>query len=114
MLTCGYIMVAIGEILYSMKPSTFICIAQEWVVVIGYTMAYMPLLLKINAIHTLMKHAQRCRRVKVSRKSLYSSVGVSILFAVLVLIIWTLHTPPAVKTEYEWKGDGTYVTQKVC
>ena len=74
MLLIGLLMVSIGSIMLATKPTNGSCIAQVWLVTLGYTLELAPLIVKIGAINKLMRAASKMKRIKIEHKQLYSSV----------------------------------------
>lgn len=102
LLLVGSILVAIGGILHGLQvPSDATCIAQSWLIGLGYTFELVPLLVKVAAINRLMQAAQRMRRVELKRSTLYGGVVLISLLVTIFLICWTTLDPPQKRAEYE-------------
>ena len=99
LLSLGFFLVCIGSIIYPLFPSAGTCVAKWWFVVIGFTFALVPLLLKITAINKLMNDAKKMRRTKVSKEIVYKKVAVVVFLVVIYLSVWTGVDPPVPKTE---------------
>lgn len=59
------------------------------------------MIVKLAAINRLMSAANRYRRVKLPRKTLYRAVALICVVVVVYLIIWSTVDPPGKKEEYE-------------
>jgi 7 transmembrane sweet-taste receptor of 3 GCPR len=96
----GLLLVAIGSILVGLQPSNKTCVTIIWFINIGYTLEFVPLIVKVAAVNKLVGSGRRFRRVVLSRKSLFSAVfGISSLVFV-VLMIWTIIDPPTRNNNY--------------
>ena len=50
LLLLGLFLVCIGSILYAIEPSTGICNARQWFVVVGYSFELVPLIVKVSSM----------------------------------------------------------------
>ena len=90
----GYLLVSVGAILLGMLPNDAICVAREWFVLVGYTLALAPLAVKVTAIYRLVRQAQSMRRCAISQKNLILSISLLVSIALVFLTIWTVLDPP--------------------
>lgn len=47
----GLLMVALAAVLMTLKPNNGICVLNEWLITLGYTLAIVPLIVKVTAIN---------------------------------------------------------------
>lgn len=97
--SAGFFLVDIGASLYGAVPSTGSCVARFWFVVIGYTLVFVPLLIKISAINKLMNDSKKMRRTSVSKSQVYKIVGTIVLVVIIYLSVWTGIDAPAPESE---------------
>ena len=90
LLSLGFFFVGVGASIYGAVPSTGSCVARIWFVTIGFTLVYVPLLMKIFAINKLMNDSKNCRVTKVSKEKVYKVSGAVVGIIVLYLTIWTV------------------------
>jgi hypothetical protein len=95
----GFFLVEIGASLYGAVPSAGSCVARWWFVVTGYTLVFVPLLIKISAINKLMKDSMKCRKTNVSKAQVYKIVGAIVFVVMIYLSIWTGIDAPTPQSE---------------
>jgi 7 transmembrane sweet-taste receptor of 3 GCPR len=100
LLLTGLGLVAVGSFTMSLSVSTGSCIASTWLVNLGYTVALVPLLVKISAINRLNSAARSFRRVVLPRKQLFRTVLIICAIDVVYLTIWTAVDTPLRQAEY--------------
>jgi 7 transmembrane sweet-taste receptor of 3 GCPR len=96
----GLLLVAIGSVLVGMKPSDGTCVTIIWFINIGYTLQFVPLIVKVAAVNKLVGSGRRYRRVVLSRKSLFTAVFGICSLVFIVLLIWTIIDPPHRNNSY--------------
>ena len=107
LLLTGAFMVAIGALLVSSAPVNAKCVAEVWLINIGYTLVLVPLIVKIAAINKLLNAARKMRRIVLPRVALFGAVATICLFVIVFLIIWTVLDPPQKLPEYELTDEMT-------
>ena len=100
LLLAGLLLVAVGSILVGLKPSNATCITIIWFINFGYTLEFVPLIVKVAAVNKLIGSARRFRRVVLSRRSLFSAVLAISAIVFIFLLIWTIYDPPTRNKEY--------------
>lgn len=111
LITLGHAFIAISGITYSVSvPSDAVCTTTQWFMRLGYTLALVPLLIKVSAVNKLTRSGMACRRVEIDpnrfKKILIATVSSDLVF----LILWTsIDMPKQVPTyEMDIRGeDGT-------
>jgi len=88
-LLLGLFFVSIGAILKALEPKNATCMAQQWFIMLGYTLELTPLIVKVAAIHRMMQAAKRMRRVTLNRQQLYGTLLILALLAAVYLAVWT-------------------------
>ena len=96
----GLLLVAIGSILVGLQPTNATCITVIWFINFGYTLEFVPLIVKVAAVNKLIGSARRFRRVVLSRRSLFSAVIAISFIVFMFLIVWTIYDPPTTNKEY--------------
>ena len=92
LIVSGIFLVSTAALLMSFPPSAGSCALVPWLVNMGYAMEFVPLIVKISAIHSLMMQVKKMSRkpVQITRKKLFGAVfGLSSL-VVLYLILWSV------------------------
>jgi len=94
MVLSGIFLLSVAAVLYSRPPNTkFICVAREWLVLIGYSLELIPMVVKVAVINKIFQASEKLNVVKIERSSLYKLVGGCVLLACTYLTIWTLIDP---------------------
>jgi hypothetical protein len=105
MVLLGLLLVACGSIFFAMEPQNPTCVAQVWLMTLGYTLVLVPLLVKVAAINRLMNATRRMRRVRISMRTLFCTVASLVLIVVIFLACWTALDPPQ-------REEGRYLVQE--
>lgn len=88
LLLVGLLMVSTGSFLLPLQELLMlktghcsgICTASMWMIIVGFTLVFVPLLVRVSAIIKLVRAARKLRRVKVDKRQLIAkSLGVSAL-----------------------------------
>ena len=103
----GFFLICIGGLLYGLVPSAGTCAARWWFVVVGFTVALVPLLIKIAAINKLMNDAKKMRRTNVSKELVYKVSAVLVLLVVIYLSVWTAIDPPLPESTLVLRDEGS-------
>jgi len=90
----GFLLVIIGGVMYAVEPTDGTCIARNWLTNIGFSTVLSVVMVKMSTINRIMQKSKKCKRVKVSRKAMFGSVGVLVLIDAIILLVWTLVSPP--------------------
>jgi hypothetical protein len=85
----GLLLVSISAINTALPPNNTSCIASVWLLNVGYTFELVPLIVKIAAINKLMQAAKKMKRIRLSKRYLYSVVALLACLVIAYLIIWT-------------------------
>jgi len=86
LLLVGLTLVSVGSLLMSFPASDFLCSASIWLTNLGYTLELVPLIVKMAAIHRIMRAAKRLRHIVVNRRTLAGAV-VGLCFVMLTFLI---------------------------
>jgi hypothetical protein len=90
----GFFLIIIGSILKTLKPTDSICVAQSWLVNLGYTIELVPLLVKVAAINKILTSAKKMKRVKITKEGMMLNVGFVLIPVLIYLVVWTVVDPP--------------------
>lgn len=75
-------------------PTDDYCIAREWLTNLGFSTVLSAVLVKMSTINRIMQKSKKCKRVKVSRKSMFLSLSILVVIELVALLTWTLVSPP--------------------
>jgi hypothetical protein len=89
----GILLFAVGGIAYGLVPTMGVCIAQSWLLTLGFTLSIVPLLVKVAAINKINQGAKKLKRIKLTRKQLFGEVAVVVALVLVYLIVWTTVDP---------------------
>jgi len=101
LLLFGLLAIAIGAILVAIPPTDASCVASIWFINLGYTLALVPIIVKVAAINRLMNASKKMRRVQIQKKFLGGVVFSILGLVTVVLSLWTGLDPRKEKTEYQ-------------
>ena len=87
-------MISISAIAIASKSSLVACVVLEWGVLLGYTMALCPILIKVQAINKLARYAKRFRRLEIDGNKLKLYPLFVLLPIMLYLTIWVIVDMP--------------------
>jgi len=90
----GFLFTGASAIMIAIEPSTATCTTQQWLVTLGYTLSYVPLLVKVAAINKIQQQAKRMKRLIIQRSQLFGIVGAALGFVTIYLIVWTIVDTP--------------------
>eukprot|EP00980_Cylindrotheca_fusiformis_P013491 scaffold3448_cov92-Cylindrotheca_fusiformis.AAC.1 len=111
----GFLLVAIGSILYVVQPNRSVCLSQFWLVTLGFTMGMVPLIIKVDALNQLMRASRHMRRVVIKPAALYAKIAALLLLVTIYLIVWSVVDPPQPTTRHILSEDrNTVYTQVGC
>ena len=100
LLLTGLTLVSMGSLLMIFRASDPLCIAFMWLTNLGYTLELAPLIVKMAAIHRIMRASKRLRHVVVNRRALVGSVLLLCAVTLSLLMSMTLMDPPKLSPEY--------------
>eukprot|EP00536_Pseudo-nitzschia_multiseries_P017626 jgi/Psemu1/293132/fgenesh1_pg.1686_\ len=89
----GNFLLSICAILLCAVPSSKICMAIEWLSLLGITLALLPVLIKVAAINHIIDQAKKLKRVKTTKEHLFLVIGIVTLVQIVYLTIWTFLNP---------------------
>ena len=72
---------------------------------LGYTLALVPILIKVSAINKLTRDGMGCRRVEINPNRFNKILAVTISILLLFLIIWTSIDMPRRTKQYEMNNE---------
>jgi len=98
-LLLGLLMLSIGAIITSLKPSNAVCLSRSWLVILGFTMEIVPLIIKVGAINKVHLAAKRMKRVALEERKLFLEVFFFNVIIFVFLICWTVIDPFTVQEE---------------
>lgn len=101
LLLAGALIISVGAVLAGVSPSDHICVAEIWLIDIGYTLELVPLLVKVSAINKVMLAASQMRRAVVKRENLLGGVALIVAFVMVFLSVWTALDAPKRMPEYD-------------
>lgn len=110
----GYTLWIIGAMLISLEPTKYICTSAAWFVNIGYTFAFVPLLVKVAAIVKVSNHSRRMMRIKIDISTMYARVALAVAFVIIYMIFWTVIDSPTVQSDLYLKDGGTVEIVEKC
>lgn len=93
LLLIGLVMVACGALTIATEPNSVSCNVSLFMILLGYTIQFVPLILKVAAIHKLVAAAERLRRVELPKTQLFGSVAFITGVVLVYLICWTAFDP---------------------
>ena len=109
LLLAGSFLLAIGAIVVGSPPSSDAgCIAEQWLINLGYSLELVPLVVKIAALNKLLSASKKMQKIKLTRKGLFGAVAAIGSVVLIFLILWTAVDPPRVKKEYTLLGTSDY------
>lgn len=100
LLLVGLMFSTIGSIFYAVEPSKAVCTSENWFVVIGFSLALVPMIVKVSTINTLFRRAKKMKRVQIKRTDMYKRIGIVLLVITIFLITWTIVDMPTEKSYY--------------
>ena len=100
LLLLGLVLVSLGAVTLATEPNSESCIASSWLVLLGYSFQFVPLILKVAAIHKLVAAAERLRRIELPKNQLVGTVAVITLGVVLFMTCWVIIDPRRPYMEY--------------
>ena len=89
----GFLIIAIASVIVLAEPTFVSCTSQQWAIALGYTLQFIPLLLKIAAINKITRMSMQLRRVNYNLKRLKTGVFSAVIAVIIYLSIWTLIDP---------------------
>ena len=98
----GILVTYLGPVLYILEPSYSICSVQRFMITMGFTICYAPLLLKLNRIYRIFRNAKTTviRPIMVNPKSqILMSLGLSAV-GVLLGVASFKGDPPKITKRY--------------
>ena len=107
LLLFGTLVITIGAIVVASPPTNASCVAQKWLIYLGYTIVLVPTIVKVAAINRLMASARRYRRAALDLKSLYLTVVSISVLVVVYLTVWTVLDPPHKEADYDLTDETT-------
>lgn len=118
LLLVGLFLVSLGGLAKALQPIMSQCAVVMWLINMGYTLALVPLMIKMAAINRLMNAAARMKRVQLRQSSLFGGVVLISALVASFLIVWTISDPPRKQTEYSLAEtqtpNGETVVIEVC
>lgn len=100
LLLLGSLLITIGSIVMGTPASDSSCIAQVWLINVGYTLELVPLIVKIGAVLHVMNSGKRMKRVTIKRHTLFGVVVGICTMMIIYLIVWTSLDPPQAIADY--------------
>lgn len=92
---------ALGAILLSLNPSELSCLSSAWFVNIGWAIAYVPLVLKVDAINRAVGTAKHMVRIRLTNMQLFRAILVMLYIVAIFLTAWTILDPYTIFLEYD-------------
>ena len=89
-------MISCGAMSYAADTNAFTCVSAEWFILIGYTIALCPILIKVHTINKISRYARRFRRVNIDGKKLLRYPIFAMIPILLYLIVWTAVDRPTI------------------
>lgn len=94
MILLGFILVIVGGLLYAYEPTNFSCVARNWLTTLGFSTVLGVVLVKMSTINRIMQNTKKSRRIKVSMRDMFISLGLIVMIDLIFLIAWTVQSPP--------------------
>lgn len=101
LLLLGALFISLGSIVIGAPATTASCITEIWLVNVGYTLALVPLIVKVAGVNHVIGMGRKMQRVRIKRDFLFWSVVVISILAAIYVAIWTALDPPQAEPEYE-------------
>jgi len=101
LLLTGCTIVSVGAIVIGIPATDESCIAEVWLINLGYTLELVPLIIKVAAVNKIVQASQKMKRVVLKRSALFRAVIVISVLVVLFLMLWTIVDSPKQESEYE-------------
>ena len=83
-----------------------ICVVSEWTILLGYTLATCPILIKVGAINKLSHHSRRFQRFHIDGRKLKRYPFYICMPVLLFLIIWTIIDMPKSRNSLSLQDGG--------
>jgi len=93
MLLAGLMFMSISAVVYATNPSKTTCVLREWCLILGYSLELVPLFVKVAAINKICQSAAKLKRVKITPRDLYKTIGQVVGVIIVFLILWTVIDP---------------------
>ena len=90
----GFVFISLGAITKSFGVKSVTCVATEWLILIGYTIALCPILIKVHAINKISSYAAKFRRVQIDGKKLRLYPLYVLALVLSYLTVWTIVDMP--------------------
>ena len=116
----GSLLISVAAVITANERTTQTCVATLWLVTLGNSLIFVPLILKIQAINKLTQRAREFQRVQITKLSLFQGVVAICSLVMLYLTIWTILDAPTAAAEYERTdaitpdGETVYVGRNFC
>ncbi|CAB9525114.1 Gamma-aminobutyric acid (GABA) B receptor [Seminavis robusta] len=101
LLLVGSLFIGMGAIVIGIPSTNASCIAEVWLINIGYTLELVPLIVKVAAVNHIMSVGKKMRRSRLDRRYLFGVVATICTLLVIFLILWSVLDTPKVMQEYE-------------
>ena len=92
-LLLGLELVGLGSVLVALPPNDVTCAMQYWLILLGYTFELVPLIVKVGAIHHMMRAAKRMKRITLDQRQLHCTVLFFCVLVSIMLTVWTAVDP---------------------
>jgi hypothetical protein len=90
----GFLCISIAAFVMVIQPTNFLCVCVEWLIVLGYSIALVPVLVKTSAINKLMNSSKKTQRIRLNSKTLFVRVAMAVACVLIGLVLWTIQDPP--------------------
>ena len=100
LLLLGLFLICLGASVIVLEPNNVTCNLSVWFVVLGYTIQLVPAIVKVSAIHKLMKAAERLQRLELPKVQLFGAVATVTTMVVIFLSCWSAIDPRQRNNEF--------------
>ena len=96
----GSLLTALGAMIGGFSQNHAVCVAESWLVYLGYSLSLVPQIVKIAAINRIRSGSHSFRRFQINLRNLYGAVALVSLFVVAYLSAWTVMDTPKSSVRY--------------
>ena len=111
-LLVGILCVSVGSIVLAIQPTNTSCLASVWLLSLGTTLELIPLIVKVGAMNQLMTAAKKMKRIVLTRRHLFGTVGLFVFVIVLFLVLWSTLDAPKRQGEFTLTDETTDDTEE--
>ena len=103
-LLAGCLLISTGSLFMTFPTNNMYCIISEWLINLGYTLEFMPLLAKMATINHMLNCAKQRKETGLNELHLLKLVVRTTVLMVVYMMIWTVIDSLQKKYEYIMAG----------